>query len=132
VGSGGKNGKFSLLFLHKGGIAVAWVYLSIFRQDENLARYGFDYLPQRGWRLCLARATGERFAGQLKAYRAAKEIYIREQRLMAIEEALKNIRKIFTVADQNDTQITILDLQEKPITGLLDVEIPSVRGSSER
>ena len=74
----------------------------------------------------LARAMGERFAGQLKAYRAAKEIYIHEQRLAALEEALENIRKILTVADQNDTQITILDLQEKPITGLLDVEIPSV------
>jgi len=75
----------------------------------------------------LARATGERFAGQLKAYRAAKEIYIHEQRLAALEEGLENIRKFFTVADQNDTQITIIDLQEKPITGLLDVEIPSTR-----
>jgi regulator of protease activity HflC (stomatin/prohibitin superfamily) len=74
----------------------------------------------------LARARGERFAGQLKAYRAAKEIYIHEQRLAALEEALENIRKLLTVADKNDTQITILDLQEKPITGLLDVEIPSV------
>ncbi len=75
----------------------------------------------------LARATGERFAGQLKAYRAAKEIYIHEQRLAALEEGLENIRKLFTVADQNDTQITIIDLQEKPITGLLDVEIPSTQ-----
>jgi len=72
----------------------------------------------------LARATGERFAGQLKAYRAAKEIYLHEQRLAALEYALKNVRKLFTVAGRGDTQITILDLQEKPMTGLLDVEIP--------
>jgi len=61
----------------------------------------------------LARATGDRFAEQLKAYRAAPEIYLQEQRLSMLEEALGDIRKYVVVADQNDTQITIIDLQEK-------------------
>jgi len=61
----------------------------------------------------LARATGDRFAEQLKAYRAAPEIYLQEQRLSMLEETLDDIRKYVVVADQNDTQITIIDLQEK-------------------
>jgi len=61
----------------------------------------------------LAQATGERFAGQLKAYKAAPEIYIHEQRLAMLEQALSEIRKYIVVADQDDTQITIIDLQEK-------------------
>ena len=80
----------------------------------------------------LARATGERFASQLKAYRAAPQIYKREQRLAAFEETLEDVRKYIVVADANDTQITILDLQEKPMTGLLDIDIPSVKESSEK
>ncbi len=61
----------------------------------------------------LAQATGERFAGQLKAYRAAPEIYMHEQRLAMLEQALSKIRKYIVVADQDDTQVTIVDLQEK-------------------
>ncbi|MHC4387119.1 MAG: SPFH domain-containing protein [Planctomycetota bacterium] len=72
----------------------------------------------------VARGTGERFAGQVEAFRAAKEIYVREQRLAALEKALKTVRKIFTVADREDRQITIVDLQGKPMGGLLDVEVP--------
>ncbi|MHC4260476.1 MAG: SPFH domain-containing protein [Planctomycetota bacterium] len=72
----------------------------------------------------VARGTGERFAGQVEAFRAAKKIYVREQRLAALEKALKTVRKIFTVADRGDRQITIVDLQGKPMGGLLDVEVP--------
>ncbi|MHC4483562.1 MAG: SPFH domain-containing protein, partial [Planctomycetota bacterium] len=72
----------------------------------------------------LAQGTGERFAGQVKAFRAAREIYAREQRLKALEEALRNVRKFFTVADRDDRQITIVDLQGKPMSSLLDVEVP--------
>ena len=61
----------------------------------------------------LAQATGERFAGQLEAYRAAPEIYMHEQRLAMLEQALSKIRKYIVVADQDDTQVTIIDLQEK-------------------
>jgi len=61
----------------------------------------------------LAKATGDRFTEQLKAYKAAPEIYLQEQRLSMLEETLDDIRKYVVVADQNDTQITIIDLQEK-------------------
>jgi len=69
----------------------------------------------------LAEATGERFAGQVKAYRAAPEIYMQEQRLAVLEEALKDIRKYVVATDVNDTQVTIIDLQEKLTHDLLDI-----------
>ena len=69
----------------------------------------------------LARATGERFAGQLRAYRAAEEIYKRQLRLAVFEEALKNIRKYVVVADQNDTQVFIVDFKEKLTPGLYEL-----------
>jgi uncharacterized membrane protein len=69
----------------------------------------------------LAKATGERFASQLKAYRAAKDIYKRMLRLNVLEEALKNIRKYVVVADPNDKQIIIIDIQEKLTPSLYDI-----------
>ncbi len=69
----------------------------------------------------LAQATGKRFASQLKAYRAAEEIYKREQRLAVFEEALKNIRKYVVVADVNDTQVFIVDVQEKLTPSLYEL-----------
>jgi membrane protease subunit HflK len=69
----------------------------------------------------LAQATGERFDSQLKAYRAAKEIYKQEQRLAVLEEALENIRKYVVVADQNDTQVFIFDAQEKLTPSLYEL-----------
>ncbi|MCK4292894.1 MAG: hypothetical protein KAY65_06835 [Planctomycetes bacterium] len=69
----------------------------------------------------LARATGTRFADQLKAYRAAKNIYTRQQRLILFEEALKNIRKYVVVADPNDILVFIVDFQEQLIPTLYDI-----------
>jgi len=69
----------------------------------------------------LAKATGERFASQLKAYRAAKDIYKRMLRLNVLEEALKDIRKYVVVADPNDKQIIIIDVQEKLTPSLYDI-----------
>ena len=69
----------------------------------------------------LAKATGERFAGQVKAYEAAPEIYKHEQRLAAIEEALTGIRKFVVAADPNDTQVITIDLQDKMKTDLLEL-----------
>lgn len=69
----------------------------------------------------LARATGERFAGQLKAYRAAEEIYLHEQKLAAQEEALEHVRKFIVAADQNDTQVFIVDVTEKLTPSLYDI-----------
>ena len=69
----------------------------------------------------LARATGERFDSQLKAYRAAKEIYKQEQISAVLEEALENIRKYVVVADQNDAQVFIFDAQEKLTPSLYEI-----------
>lgn len=77
----------------------------IFKTLRESQRYAFE-------KETLAKGTGERFAGQLKAYTAAPEIYVHEQRLAMLEEALDGVRKYVVVADQNDTQVTIIDLQE--------------------
>ena len=78
----------------------------------------------------VAKATGDRFSEQLKAYRAAPEIYLQEQRLSMLEETLDDIRKYVVVADQNDTQITIIDLQEKLAPSIYDSGV--IEESSEQ
>jgi len=69
----------------------------------------------------LAQADGKRFAGQLKAYRSAKDIFKRQARLAVLEEALENTRKFIIVADTDDTQVFIVDVQEKLTPSLYDV-----------
>ncbi len=69
----------------------------------------------------LARATGERFASQLKAHSAAPKIYEREQKLTALEDALKSRRKIVVVADPGDQQIFIFDAKEKLTPSLYEL-----------
>ena len=68
----------------------------------------------------LAEATGERFAGQLKAYQANPQLYKRIERLKMLEETLEKIRKYVVVADTKDTQVYIVDLQEKLTPTLYD------------
>ncbi len=51
----------------------------------------------------LAKATGERFAGQVQAYRAAPEIYKCEQRSTALEEGLAAYPQVRGGGDPNDT-----------------------------
>jgi len=84
---------------------------SILRQAQS---YAFE-------KAILAQATGQRFNSQLKAYRAAKNIYKVEQRLAVLEEALANIRKYVVVADMNDTQVFIFDAQEKLTPSLYEI-----------
>jgi membrane protease subunit HflK len=69
----------------------------------------------------LARATGERFAGQLKAYRAAKDIFKHYLRLSVFEDVLQKVRKYVVVANQNDTQVFIVDVKEKLMPDLYDI-----------
>jgi membrane protease subunit HflK len=88
----------------------------IFKTLRESQRYAFQ-------KEVLARATGDRFAEQLKAYKAAPEIYLQEQRLSMLEETLDDIRKYVVVADQNDTQITIIDLQEKLTPSIYDTGV---------
>jgi len=72
-------------------------------------------------RVASARSTGERFDSQVKAYRAAPEIYKKEQRLLALEETLSPIRKYVIVADSNDSETFIVDLKEKLTPSLYDI-----------
>ncbi|MHC4083871.1 MAG: SPFH domain-containing protein [Planctomycetota bacterium] len=69
----------------------------------------------------LARAKGRRFSSQLEAYRASKEIYKHQLKLGVLEEALGDIKKYLVVADQNDTQIFIIDVAEQRIPSLYDL-----------
>jgi hypothetical protein len=55
------------------------------------------------------------------AYHAAEEIYKREQLLAVLEECLQNIRKYVVVADANDSQVYIVDLQEKLTPSLYEL-----------
>jgi regulator of protease activity HflC (stomatin/prohibitin superfamily) len=95
----------------------------IFSRLAEAQSYAFE-------KAILAKATGERFASQVKAYRAAKEIYKREPRLMALEKALPKIRKFVVVADPNDEQVFIIDLQEKQTPSVYD--LAGLPGSSEK
>lgn len=69
----------------------------------------------------LAQATGLRFADQLKAYRAAKGIYKREQRLRVFEEALAKTRKYVVVADPNDKLRFIFNFEEELVPSIYDI-----------
>ncbi|MBN2182826.1 MAG: hypothetical protein JW715_13020 [Sedimentisphaerales bacterium] len=77
----------------------------IFKTLREAKTYAFE-------KATLAEATGRRFADQVKAFRAAPEIYLREQWLAMYEKALENTRKYVVVVDQNDTQVTIVDLTD--------------------
>jgi len=86
----------------------------IFATLKESQSYAFE-------RVAIAEATGQRFAGQLKAYNASRDIYKKWQRLSVFEEALNNVRKYIVVADSEDQQVFIVDMQEKLTTDLYDV-----------
>ena len=48
---------------------------------------------------------------------------LHEQKLAVLEEALKNIRKYVIVIDQNDTQVTIIDLEDKASSDLYNMGV---------
>ena len=41
-----------------------------------------------------------------------------------LEEALKNVRKYVVVSDDNDSEVMIIDLQEKLTPSLYELEVP--------
>jgi len=96
----------------------------IYRTLKESQSYAFE-------KETLAKAAGDRFADQLTAYRAAKEIYKRQLRLTTLEETLKNIRKYVVAADPNDHQVMIIDVQEKLTPSLYDT-ISGIEESSEK
>jgi membrane protease subunit HflK len=87
---------------------------NIFKTLREAQSYAYE-------KATLAEATGQRFEGQLKAYNAAKDIYKQQYRLMALEDVLEKVRKYIVVADQNDTQVYIVDVKEKLTPSLYDV-----------
>jgi regulator of protease activity HflC (stomatin/prohibitin superfamily) len=96
-------------------VAFATASGEIFEKLRVAQSYAFE-------KMNVARGTGERFAGQIKAYNAAPEFYKREQRLVALEEALDEIRKYVVVGKDNDKQITVIDLQKKLTPSIYDLE----------
>jgi len=90
----------------------------IFRILRDAQSYAFE-------KATLAKATAERFAGQLKAYRAAPQIYVREQRLAVLEEALRDARKYVIVSDPNNSEVVIMNLEDQLTPGLYDIGGPS-------
>jgi len=95
----------------------------IFKTISESQSYAFE-------KETLAKAAGDRFADQLTAYRAAKEIYKRQLRLTTLEETLRNIRKYVMAADPNDHQVMIIDVQEKLTPSIYD--IAGLEESSEK
>ncbi len=85
----------------------------IFKTLRESQSYAFE-------KSTLAKASGERFADQIKAYQASKEYYKKNVRLTALEEALKDVRKYVVVADGNDEQVYIVDVQEKLTPSLFE------------
>jgi hypothetical protein len=47
-----------------------------------------------------------------------------------LEEALDGVRKYVIVADQNDTQVTIIDLQDNPAPSIYETGV--IEESSEK
>ncbi|MBN2455094.1 MAG: hypothetical protein JXB29_00930 [Sedimentisphaerales bacterium] len=95
----------------------------VFQTLREAKSYAFE-------KATLARATGERFSSQLKAFTAAPQIYVREQRLGMLEDSLKNIRKFIVAADENNIEVFIVDLQKKLEPSLY--EIPELEESKKR
>ena len=100
---------------HELDLAFAEAKGDIFSTLRQAQSYAFE-------KATVAQATGQRFASQLKAYRAAPEIYQREQRLTVFEDTIgrDSVRKYVVVADPDDAQVLIFDFEEKLIPSLLD------------
>ena len=71
----------------------------------------------------MAKGEGLRFAGQYKAFTAAPELYMRLVRLAMLEEALEKIRKYVVVADPEDAKVFIVDLQEKLMPSIYEMDL---------
>ncbi|MEN6384766.1 MAG: SPFH domain-containing protein [Phycisphaerales bacterium] len=86
----------------------------LFSKLRTAKSYSFE-------KVILAKATGERFSQQLKAYQSAKNIYTHELKMDMLEQTLDKIRKFVVVSD-SDSEVTIVDLQEKLVPSLYEAE----------
>jgi regulator of protease activity HflC (stomatin/prohibitin superfamily) len=73
-----------------------------------------------------AEATGKRFKSQVKAYRASPNIYKRFHQLSVLEEILPDIRKYVIVAGDEETQIYIINLEEKLAPSIYDFGVDKI------
>ncbi len=78
-------------------------------------------------KVLLAEAQGKRFKDQVLAYKASPDIYKRQLRLAMLEEALANIRKYIVIAEDEDAQVYIIDLQEKLAPDLYDLNLDAIQ-----
>jgi regulator of protease activity HflC (stomatin/prohibitin superfamily) len=70
-----------------------------------------------------ARAAGDRFAGQVKAMQASPMIYKKQHRLAMLEEVLKNVRKYVVIAEENDSEVYIINLEQKLAPSMYDLDM---------
>jgi len=89
---------------------------TVFKTLREAESYAFEQVN-------LIKGQGVRFAGQVQAYQASPEIYKKLQRLMTLEEGLQDVRKYVIVADKEDAQVYIVDLQEKLTQSLYDMDL---------
>ncbi|MHC4926122.1 MAG: SPFH domain-containing protein, partial [Planctomycetota bacterium] len=87
----------------------------VFKALRAADSYAFEKVNQ-------ARGEGLQFAGQVKSYQAAPEIYKKIQRLKAMAEGLEKARKYVVVVEDDDAQIYQIDLQEKLTPSLMDMD----------
>lgn len=92
---------------------------TVFKTLKEAESYRFE-------KATLAKAVGDRFAGQVKAYHANPEIYKKTQRLDMLKEALKNIRKYVVVADKEDSEVFIINLEENYASDLMNFDPESI------
>ncbi len=83
-------------------------------------------------KVVLAKATGMRFADQLQAYRAGGDIFLRQHRLAMLEETLPNVRKFVVIAEDEDTEVYIIDLQKSEKSSLLDLNLDALENKPNR
>lgn len=94
--------------------ALAGASGEVFKVLRQAQSYAFE-------KATLARAEGQRFADQLKAYKAAPQIYVVQETMAVVEEALRGIRKYVVVCDPNNSEVVIVDLNEKLTPDLYDI-----------
>ena len=83
-------------------------------------------------KVVLAKATGMRFADQLEAYRAGGDIFLRQHRLAMLEETLPRTRKFVVIAEDEDTEVYIIDLQKSEESGLLNLNLDALEAMKNR
>ena len=90
----------------------------IFQSLANAKSYAFE-------RATLAKAVGERFAGQQKAFALSPDIYKQIMWLNMLEESLGSTRKYIILVNEKTRKTGIIDLQEKLAPGWEDIDLNS-------